>query len=153
MEKIIKWIKKNIGLTIVFGLSIVLFIILGVIFIKLLTGGSSDKYGNRTEGIENVKISNEIYDGVKKELTDTGLVKKVDVRIQGKIIYTTIDLNSDVSAAKAKEIACNTLDNYEAEMLGFYDFSYFLRWEGEESTTVITGNKHHNLDTISWVRS
>ena len=153
MEKIIKWIKKNIGLTIVFGLSIVLLIILAVIFIKLLTGGSSDKYGNRTEGIEEVKISNEIYDGVKTELMDTGLVKEVNVRLQGKIVYTTIDLNSDVSADEAKEIASNTLDNYETEMLEFYDFSYFLRWEGEESTSIITGNKHHNLDTISWVRS
>ena len=153
MEKIIKWIKKNIGLTIVFVLSIVLLIILAVIFVKLLTGGSSDKYGNRTEGIEDVKISNEVYDGVKTELMDTGLVKEVKVRLQGKIIYTTINLNSDVSVDKAKELASNTLDNYEAEMLEFYDYSYFLRWEREESTSVVTGNKHHNLDTISWVRS
>ena len=153
MEKIIKWIKKNIGITIIFGLSFVLLIILAVIFVKLLTGGASDKYGNRTEGIEEVKISNEIYDGVKTELMDTGLVKEVNVRLQGKIIYTTIDLNSDVSLNKAKELANNTLDNYEAEMLGFYDFSYFLRWEGEESTTIVTGNKHHNLEVISWVRS
>ena len=153
MEKIIKWIKKNIGLTIVFGLSIVLLIILAVIFVKLLTGGSSDKYGNRTEGIEDVKISNEIYDGVKTELMDTGLVKEANVRLQGKIIYTTIDLNGDVSVDKAKELASNTLDNYEAEMLEFYDYSYFLRWEREESTTVVTGNKHHNLDIIAWVRS
>ena len=153
MEKIIKWIKKNIGLTIVFGLTIVLFIILLVIFINLLTGGSSNKYGNRIEGIEEVKISNDIYDGIKTELMDTNLVEEASVRLQGKIIYTTIVLKSDTTVDKAKELAGSTLDNYSDEELSFYDFSFFLKWKGEESDIVITGNKHHGLETIAWIKS
>ena len=153
MEKIIKWIKKNIGLTIVFGLTIVLFIILLVIFINLLTGGSSNKYGNRIEGIEEVKIINDIYDGIKTELMDTNLVEEASVRLQGKIIYTTIVLKSDTTVDKAKELAGSTLDNYSDEELSFYDFSFFLKWKGEESDIVITGNKHHGLETIAWIKS
>ena len=116
-------------------------------------GGSSNKYGNRLDGIEDVKISNDTFEGVKKELTDTELVLEVSTRIQGKIVYTTIVLKDDTSKDKAKEIASATLDNYSEDELKFYDFSFFLRWKGEEVDTVVTGNKHHNLDSITWTNN
>ena len=62
-------------------------------------------------------------------------------------------LNSDTSSDDAKGIASGTLDNFTEEELSFYDFSYFLKWEGEEGDFVITGNKHHDLDSITWVNS
>lgn len=153
MKKILKWIKKNMGLVIVLILTLILLVFITVIFVKLLMGNSSDNYGNRLEGIEQVKISDETYTGVETEVMDTGLVNEISTRIQGKIVYTTIILKDDTSASKAKEIATATLDNYTEEELNFYDFSYFLKWEGEESITVITGNKHHELDSITWVNS
>ena len=153
MEKIKKWFKKNKGLSIVLLLTLILLIFIIVIFVKLLVGNSSDKYGSRLEGIYDVVISSETYDGVESEIKDTGLVENVSVRLQGKIVYTTIVLKSDTSKDKAKEIASNTLDNYSDEEKNFYDFSFFLKWEGEESDTVITGNKHSKLDSISWVNS
>lgn len=152
MKNILEWIKKNTGLFIVLILTFVLLIFIMVIFIKLLAGNSSDKYGNRLDGIEDVKIDNDTYDGIEAEIMDTGLATDVKVRLQGKIVYTTIILNGDTSINKAKEIASNTLDNYTDEELKFYDFSYFLKWEGEESDTVITGNRHHDLDQITWVK-
>lgn len=152
MEKIIKWMKKNTGLFIVLLLTLVLLVFILVIFIKLLMGNSSNKYGNRLDGIDEVKISQETYDGVETEVTDTGLTQEVSVRLQGRIVYTTIVLKSDTSVDAAKDIATNTLDNYDEDELKYYDFSYFLKWEGEESDTVITGNKHHDLDSITWVK-
>lgn len=151
MEKIFKWIKKNMGLFIVLILTVILLIFIMVIFIKLLMGSSSGKYGNRLDGINEVKIAQETYDGVEEEILDTELAEEVSVRLQGKIVYTTIVLKSDTKESKAKELAGNTLDNYSEEELGFYDFSYFLKWEGEEKDTVITGNKHHGLEEISWI--
>ncbi|MBQ8192966.1 MAG: hypothetical protein IJZ46_02730 [Bacilli bacterium] len=153
MQKIIKWMKKNIGLTIILSLTLILLIILTVILIKLLAGGSSNTYGNRLEGIEEVKISNETYEGVKTELSETELVEESTIRLQGKIVYTTIVLNSDVTVDKAKELASNTLDNYSEAELSFYDFSFFLKWKGEEEDKVLTGNKHHSLSEIAWVKS
>lgn len=152
MKKILKWIKKNTGLFIVLLLTIILLAVILVIFVKMLMGNSSDKYGNRLDGINDVKISSDKCDGVETEIMDTELALEASVRLQGKIVYTTIVLNSDTSIAKAKELASNTLDNYTAEELAFYDFSYFLKWEGEESDTVITGNKHHDLESITWIK-
>lgn len=153
MEKIKKWINKNKGLAILLLLTIIFVIILLIIFIELLIGGSSNKYGNRLDGIDKVKISNETYESVKKEVEDTELVEKVETRLQGKIVYTTIELKDGITVEKAKEIAGNTLDNYSEDELKYYDFSFFLKWKGEEKDTVITGNKHHNLDSITWVKS
>ena len=153
MEKIKKWINKNKGLAILLLLTIIFVIILLIIFIELLIGGSSNKYGNRLDGIDKVKISNETYESVKKEVEDTELVEKVETRLQGKIVYTTIELKDGITVEKAKEIATNTLDNYSEDELKYYDFSFFLKWKGEEKDTVITGNKHHHLESITWVKS
>ena len=105
------------------------------------------------DGIDKVKISNETFEGVKKEVTDTELTEDVSTRVQGKIVYTTITLKSDTSKDKAKEIASATLDNYSEDELKFYDFSFFLKWKGEEGDTVVTGNKHHSLDSITWTNN
>ncbi len=105
------------------------------------------------DGIDKVKISEKTYDGVKKEVEETNLTEEVETRLQGRIVYTTITLKSDTTVDKAKEIASNTLDNYTNSELEYYDFSFFLKWKGEEKDTVITGNKHHNLDTITWTNS
>lgn len=153
MEKFKNWIKRNKGLSIVLLLALILLIFIIVIFVKLLLGNSSNKYGNRLDGIDNVEIDNDTYDGVESEVMDSGLVEKVSVRLQGKIVYTTIVLKSDTSVDKAKELAKNTLDNYTTDELSFYDFSYFLKWESEEEDKVIAGNKHHSLDDITWVNS
>ena len=105
-------------------------------------------------GIKNdVRTCPECNNEVKEEVKNTDLVTDVSIRLQGKIVYTTIVLKDDTSVDKAKEIASNTLDNYSKEELSFYDFSFFLEWKGEEKDTVITGNKHHNLEAITWVKS
>lgn len=153
MENLKKWIKENRGLAIIIGLSIVLFLILLIVFLQMLLGGSSDKYGNRLDGIDKVKFDNDVFDGVKIEIEDTGLTEKSSIRLQGKIVYTTIELKSDTSKDKAKEIAAATLDNYTEDELKYYDFSFFLKWASEEGDTVITGNKHHNLDSITWTNN
>lgn len=152
-SKIKEWIKNNKGFSIILLLAFVLILILVIILVGFLNGMSSNKYGNRLDGIENVKIEKEVYDGVKEEVMATDAVTEVTTRLQGKIVYTTIVLKDDVSVDRAKEIANNTLDNYSEEELNYYDFSYFLKWDKEEGMVVITGNKHNSMGSITWVRS
>lgn len=153
MEKIKSWVAKNKGLCILLVLTLILLIFITTIIVRLFIGGQSNKYGNRLDGIENVPITNEVLDGVKDEIVKTNLAEEAKTRIQGKIVYTTIVLKSDTSVDKAKEIAKNTLDNYDEEAIKFYDFSFFLKWENEDGDKVITGNKHPLLDEIKWVKS
>ena len=153
MKKVWNFIYKyRIVIALVFLLIIGVF---GFITVKqyLYPDDKLTVYGNRLDGIDKVKISNETFEGVKKEVTDTELTEDVSTRVQGKIVYTTITLKSDTSKDKAKEIASATLDNYSEDELKFYDFSFFLKWKGEEGDTVVTGNKHHSLDSITWTNN
>ena len=153
LDKVKKWISNNKGFTIILLLALILIVILAVIFISLISGGSSSEYGNRLDGIEEVKIDDDVYQGVKDEVMATELAEDVSTRLQGKIVQTTIVLKGDTSVDKAKEIASNTIDNYSEEQLKYYDFSYFLKWNNDDGMTVITGNRHRNFETITWVKS
>ena len=42
----------------------------------MLLGGSSNKYGNRLDGIEDVKISNDTFEGVKSVESPKSFAKK-----------------------------------------------------------------------------
>ena len=75
MDKIKDWIKKNKGLSVILLLAVVFLIVIIVIFVELLVGGSHNKYGNRLDGIDKVKISEKTYDGVKKEVEETNLTE------------------------------------------------------------------------------
>ncbi len=151
-------IKKHKGLAILSGLSLILIIIMIAIFLSLYFGGSKNKYGNRLDGIEEVKIDNSFYDTLSASLRENEGVEEAKCRLQGKIIYVELTLNNSVSKDKAKEIARATLEMFEEDKLAFYDLEYFLRWKANEDEenavdTVIVGTKHPYIDDISWTRS
>ena len=137
-------------------IAFVLFIIILLFFITLLMEGSSNKYGSRLEGIEDVKISNDMLDTITDEIISKEEINDCKIRIQGKIINVIITFNSDVNVSKAKEVAVSTLSSFSSEQLEFYNVEYFLTREenGEEDTPyVITGNKHPLVDHIGWTNN
>lgn len=148
-------INRHKGLSIVLGLSFILFIIMFFIFISLFKGNGNGKYGNRLEGIDDVKLSN--LSEVESSLKDNENIVDANVRLQGKIVYVTFEVNSDVSLDSAKEIASSTLSSFNEDELAFYDFSYLVKWtnETDEGSEVagIAGTKHHGLDSITWSKS
>lgn len=149
-------IKNHKKLTIAIGVSLILLLIILVFFSMLLIGGSSNKYGNRLDGIENVKITDDEIDTMEIEMMEKEEINDVNIRIQGKIINVILTFNSDVDSKKAKEVATATLESFSEEQLDFYNVQYFLTREsaGEEDTPyVITGNKHPLLDEIGWTNN
>ena len=92
---------------------------------------------------------------IKEKRGITLIVLAVTIVIILILAGISIDIvfNENGIIDKAKEIASNTLDNYTNSELEYYDFSFFLKWKGEEKDTVITGNKHHSLDAITWTNS
>ena len=138
-------IQKHKRLAIAIGISLVLLLIILAFFVMLLIGGSSNKYGNRLDGIDEVKISDDALDTIAIEMKEKEGVKDSSVRVQGKIINVILTFNSDVDSKKDKEVATSTLESFSEEQLAFYNVQYFLTREstGEEDTPyVITGNKH-----------
>lgn len=150
-----KFIKEHYILVIIGILSIVFLVFTFIDFRKMYFTSNGDVYGNRLEGIEKVPIKDDVLDKVKKELLDSGKVETVTVRLQGKIVYFTIDYKEDVSVDQAREIATKTLTEFTEEQKKFYDFSYFLTQskvtDSENYPTM--GNKHPKNATIAWLRN
>lgn len=157
MEKIKNFIKNNKGLSILLGLTLILVIIILIILLEFIREKNTNKYGDRLEGIEKVKINEKKVKEIEKTISKNEEVEKVDIRIQGKIIYLNITYSNSTEISKAKEIADNSLDKFSEEELNFYDVSCFLIEiddENEETEEfVITGNKHRNLDSFTYIKS
>ena len=147
-------IKRHKGLAIVGGLSVVLFIVMFIIVARMLFSSGKSEYGDRLNGL--VKIDSGSTEKLKTEIGAMEEVEKVNVRVQGKIIYVEITFTEATSRDKAKEIANKTLDYYNEEVINYYDFGYILSQnkevnEGEEDTSfVIAGTKHPDSDHISY---
>ena len=74
-----------------------------------------------------------------------------------KIVYTTITFTKETSIDKAKEIATATLKNYSEEEIAYYDFSFILTQDFEETEKekhfIVMGYKHPKIETIGWTKS
>lgn len=116
---------------------------------------SSSEYGQRLDGIENIKDST--LKDIKSELEENELVSSVSIRIQGKIIYTVISFVEGTSNDKAKSLATSIVSMYDEEVLEDYDFSFLLKEDinsDDEDKTgfVIAGTKIPSEDMISWTK-
>jgi len=153
-------IKRHKGLALIGGLSLILLIIIVIIFSRMIFGSSNSTYGERLNNL--IKLDSSISQKLTTEIKELDEVVDVSLRVQGKIIYITIEYQQGTKASKAKEIATKTLDYYDEEIKNYYDFGYFLIENISEETKsdeeddvsgfVIAGTKHPDNDTISWTK-
>lgn len=155
--KIKDLILKHKLLAIVCFLATLLAIIL-LVMVILMTLSTANTYGNRLEGIEDVKISQSTLKEKEDKLEEYEEISNATVRTQGKIVYFTIHYNHGTSKDKAKELANLTLENFTAEEKSFYELQYILIEDiadnDEEATNfVITGTKHNTKEAITWSKN
>ena len=122
----------------------------------------SSVYGQRLNGL--VKISGDVTKGIKDEILELEEVSNIDIRVQGKIVYTTITFKEGTKLNRAKEVASSTISKYDEGVISYYDFGYFLIEEivknedngenaEEKKGFVVAGTKHPDIEKISWIKS
>ena len=152
-----KLLKRHKGLAIIGGLALILLIVILAIFSRMLFSTGKGEYGDRLNGI--TEISKNTIDEAKRKISEYEEVEKVNIRTQGKIVYTTIYFTEKTTKDKAKEIANKSLEFYDEESLKTYDFEFLLRQnlevkEAEEDKSfTVAGTKHPDADHISWTRN
>lgn len=150
-------IKRHKGLAIVGGLSLILLIIILLIFSRMFFSKNKSEYGDRLNNL--VKIEKKVLDAAKEEAESTEGVKKVTIRTQGKIVYTTITVDEKTTKDKGKEIAKKTLEKYDEKAINTYDFCFFITQEeildeeGNDKAYTISGTKHPDKEEISWTKN
>lgn len=150
-----KIIKKYKGLFIIGGLLLVLIIILIMIFGRMLVKTDSNTYGNRLKNI--VEVTEKENRKISKALEENDEVEKVEIRVQGKIIYVHINYKKGTSIDKAKEIANKIPGMYEEEVIKDYDLGLFLIEDDDENEEtkefLVAGTKHPDMESISYTKS
>ncbi len=147
-------IKKHKTLFMIGGLLLVLIIIMILIFGRMFIKTNSSVYGNRLKNIP--KISEKENRKIATSLEENGEVDKVNIRIQGKIIYIDINYVKGTKLEKAKEIANKIPEMYEEKIIEKYDLGLFLIEEDDENDEtkefLIAGTKHPDMKTISYIK-
>lgn len=112
---------------------LICFSVIGVLFYKYFySGASSNKYGDRLDGIEKYKLSDTLEDDIKKVYENTKSIGEVKVNVKGKIIYIDIDFIESVKVETAKTEAVKSLEKIGENNLTYYDVHYILSYSGKE---------------------
>ncbi len=144
---------ENIVLAALIIILFACFAAIGFLFYKYFyAGASSNKYGDRLDGIENYPLSSTLEDDIKSLYSEEKSVNKVVVHIQGKIVYIDIDFSEAVKIETAESLASKSLEKIGEENLKFYDVQYILSYSGEEENEnfPIFGAKKSTSTKIVW---
>ena len=156
MKKIIRIIKKSWNenrvlfvLTTILVICLVLILIVGIDY---FFGSTKDKYGERLEGIQNVKITDKKIVELENKIKEDELIKNCEINQIGKMIYINIDFSEGITLVEAEGKALNTLEFFSEEELAFYDINYTLEQESTESNSgfIIMGSRNVNGSGLIW---
>ena len=145
-----KFFKKHRTLTL-----IILMIIAGLLALFIFRDTinfdeSTAVYGNRTEGIEAVEITED----QKKAVTDalTAHTNETKIRIAGKLVNIIIHTKGNVTLDEAKGMGPTILAIFTDEQKKFYDFQFLIDNSENQTQFPIIGYKQHSRDGINWTK-
>lgn len=146
-----EFFKKNKKL--VMGIGIALVILLVLVLIKLLIFPTigKDRYGNRLDGIEQVKINDDSMTRMAQELSRENGIENVDTDIKGRIVNIMVDVKPGTKVEDAKKIADKTLEYFSDDQKEYYDIQVFLTSSDENYPYI--GYKHKTSKEFKWTNN
>lgn len=146
-----KFIKKHKFTVLVILAFVVLVLILAVVKNIFFGGSGRPAYGNRLDGIENVKIEEKRYDELATKLKKNDKVEDASCNLSGKIINVIITVSDKTSKKDAKSIGSSVLEEFSKDELAFYDVQvYIKKKDAKQNDFPIIGYKHHKNKSLSW---
>lgn len=126
MKKFKEFYKRNrvYSILMIVSLVCIVSILVGVI-VYFIGQTTKDKYGNRLDGIESVKISDNKKSEVINKIKENELVDSVDIDIKGKLIYVNITLKTG-KHTDSEAICQTSLDAFTEDEKKFYDIQYIV---------------------------
>lgn len=132
-NKLINELKQNKFTTIVFCIFLGLFLIGWLLFGLVMPKNGEPVYGNRLEGIEEVKVTEEQTADLVKELKSKDYVTNASTHISGKIINVIVDTKEGTKTSTAKTLGKVVLKAFDNDQLKFYDIQLFLNNENDNA--------------------
>lgn len=149
MKKVWNFIYKyRIVIALVFLLIIGVF---GFITVKqyLYPDDKLTVYGNRLDGIDKVKITDEKKNEIIKMIKEKAGIKDAKIDIQGKIINVSITASEKENNKEEMQKLCTEiLLKFSSEEIKFYDFQFFIK--NEDLNYNMIGYKNKISEEISY---
>lgn len=114
--------------------AIILIAVMVLIVKMVLPGNGINKYGDRLEGIKDVKFSKDDQKKIVEGILKNENITTAKLDIKGKIVYVIINVKKEVSKDDSKKYASSTLELFSKEVKGFYDLHYIVTKTDEEGT-------------------
>ena len=148
LKKVKRFVMKNKLLTVLIAL-ILLIMISGLIVIKLwlFPNSGGNKYGNRLDGIENVKLDNSRFDEIKNGFEAKSGFTIDKFRVSGRIVNIFITAG-DIKKDDVKAEALKLVSSFSEDEIKFYDFQVFVN--GSDESYPIIGYKNKNSEGLHW---
>ena len=152
MKNIKRFYQEHRIFTILMAVVLVCMVLIITVLVQCFYVGDSNKYGNRLEGIENYKISTSRQKDFENNIANNEKVQSVDIKITGKIIYITMQIEPNVALVEAESIAQKSLEAFSEEEQSFYDINITLKQNSSEKSDgfIISGAKNKNGVGLVW---
>ena len=146
--------RSNKYTMIAIGIFIAGLLILFLIYKVAFPNSGAPVYGDRLEGIEEVKISNEELEALAEELDKKEMVTEADAYISGRIIKTIVIVKKDTKAEDAKTLSKLVYNYFDKEYQDFYDYEIFIKNEDDKAKGYpIIGYKSNDNTSFSYSSS
>lgn len=145
-----KFIKKNKNIIIV--LLVFAAILAAILIFKdtVMFEENEAIYGNRTDGAEEVKITEDQEKQISEALKE--LTESVSIRTAGRIVNVSIEVNPGTELHTAKELSTTVLNLATEEQKKFYDFQFLITESENLDQYPIIGYKQKTRDTVTWTQ-
>lgn len=145
-----KFINKNKN--IIVAVLILIAIITAIFIVKktVMFDESKAIYGDRTDGIKKVLVTDEQKSAIKTSLNDQA--KSVEVNVEGRIINILIETKPEIDLGAAKAMGDKALEVFTDEQKSYYDIEALIDNPSNTSQFPIIGYKHKTKGAYTWTR-
>ncbi len=149
-----KFYKENRVFVILMGIALVcIAIILALLAGYVVKSSTNDKYGNRLNGIEDVRVDEGKIGEMESKILEMPKVSDVKIDVRGKIIYYNIDFQNEATIEEVKNAAINCLEFFSEDYLNFYALQFLItksNLEESDAKFPMIGYRSAGAATISW---
>lgn len=155
-----KFYKENRVFVILMGIALVCIAIIAWMFVSYVVHSStSNKYGNRLDGIKDVEIKDEKITEMETSILEMNKVQDVKINLHGKLLNFNISFEKEATVEEAQNVSISCMEFFEEDYLNFYDLQFLVTIpEGKAATEdeeepkdlVIIGYRKAGMTTITW---
>ncbi len=152
MNKVKAYFKNHRAMSIGYILCFLLIVFVVVLNFTFFSNNSKAVYGDRLDGIEEVRITDNKLEQIESELNERDEVSSSDASTSGRILNVIITVNDDVSVETARSLTEVIDSAIDDDQRNYYDTQVFIKKNNDDASFPIIGYRHEDKTTYSWTK-